>query len=69
MRDILWCTFGTVMYIFGCFLEIHFNGTANMSFIGIVFLGGSLLVVVSEAVEHKIKKERRRKKKNKFITK
>jgi hypothetical protein len=57
------------MYIFGCFLEIHFNGTANMSFIGVVFLGGSLLVVVSEAVEHKIKKERRRKKKNKFVTK
>ena len=69
MRDILWCTFGTLMYIFGCYLEIHFNGTANMTFIGIVFIGGSLLVVVSEAVEHKIKKERRRKSKNKFETK
>lgn len=69
MRDVLWCTFGTAMYIFGCFLEIKFNGTANMSFIGVVFLGGSLIVVISEAIEHKIKKERRRKKKNKFVTK
>lgn len=68
MRDILWCTFGTIIYAFGCFLEIHFNGTANMTFIGVVFLGGSLLVVISEAVERKIKKERRRKK-NKFVTK
>ena len=40
-----------------------------MTFIGVVFIGGSLLVVVSEAVEHKIKKERRRKRKNKFVTK
>ena len=69
MRDILWSVFGIGMYILGCILEIKFNGTANMSFIGAIFIGGTLLVIAMEAIEHKIKKERRRKKKNKFATK